>query len=188
MTTAVRHASTAFPWLSSPVYLSCNFWYQWFLYANFIMRISMSGILIMRLYLMYRCNRTLLITLCAMLIVELAIETTLIAEVIYGLKGRFNATDIILPADSLISTCVADGIKKWAWAYWVPVMVWESLLLALSLYRSAQQAREEAGTPRLMVVLLRDSVLYFGGALASILANFIVWKAQVTALFFALIP
>lgn len=160
----------------------CNFWYQWFLYANFIMRISMSGILIMRLYLMYRCNRTLLFTLCAMLIVELAIETTLIAEVIYNLK------DITLPADITISTCVAVGIKKWAWAYWVPVMVWESLLLALSLYRSAQQAREEAGTPRLMAVLLRDSVLYFGGALASILANFIVWRAQVMALFFALIP
>lgn len=58
-------------------------------------------------------------------------------------------------------------------------MIWESLLLALSLYKSAQQARAEEGTPHLMVVLLRDSILYFGGALATILANFIIWKSEV---------
>ncbi|TFY60837.1 hypothetical protein EVJ58_g4897 [Rhodofomes roseus] len=136
----------------------------------------------MRLYIMYRCNRALLITLCAIFVVELTVETTIIAEVIYNLK------DITLSIDIPVSGCVAVGIKQWAWAYWVPVMIWEALLLVLSLYRSAQQAREEAGTPHLMVVLLRDSVLYFGGALASILANFIVWKVQATALFFAFIP
>ncbi|KAI0725301.1 hypothetical protein C8Q72DRAFT_611925 [Fomitopsis betulina] len=39
-----------------------------------------------------------------------------------------------------------------------------------------------------MVVLLRDSVLYFGGALATILSNFIIWKSESQALFFALVP
>lgn len=78
--------------------------------------------------------------------------------------------------------CAAWNIKPYAWAYWVPTMVWEALLLVLSLYKSAQLAKEEEGTPRLMVVILRDSILYFGGALATILANFIIWRVQVRTL------
>lgn len=62
-------------------------------------------------------------------------------------------------------------------------MIWEALLLALSLYKSAQQVRAEEGTPHLMVVLLRDSVLYFGGALATILSNFIIWKSEVRTVY-----
>ncbi|KZT64147.1 hypothetical protein DAEQUDRAFT_732999 [Daedalea quercina L-15889] len=161
---------------------TCNFWFRWFMYTIIIGRISMSGILIMRLYLMYCCNRTFLITLCVLFVIELVIESTIIGEVIYALQ------DWALPMDITTPGCAATGIKPWAWVYWIPIMIWEALLLALSLYRSAQQAREEAGTPRLMIILLRDSILYFGGALASILANFIVWKVQVIALFFALIP
>lgn len=87
--------------------------------------------------------------------------------------------DLELPSSLPVTGCVAWNIKPYAWAYWVPTMIWESLLLALSLYKSARQAREEAGTPHLMVVILRDSILYFGGALATILANFIIWRAQV---------
>lgn len=46
-----------------------------------------SGILIMRLYIMYRCNRTFLITLCVLFVAELTVEIVIMAEVIYGLQG-----------------------------------------------------------------------------------------------------
>ena len=85
-----------------------------------------------------------------------------------------------LPGSIPVTGCVSvTGIKPYAWAYWVPTMIWETLLLVLSLYKSVQQTRREEGTPHLMVVILRDSILYFGGALATILANFIIWRAQV---------
>lgn len=49
--------------------------------------ISHLAILIMRLYIMYRCNRTFLITLCTLFVAELTIEIVIMAEVIYGLQG-----------------------------------------------------------------------------------------------------
>ncbi|PCH37112.1 hypothetical protein WOLCODRAFT_83447, partial [Wolfiporia cocos MD-104 SS10] len=113
---------------------SCTFWFKWFLYANIVTRVTISGILIMRVYVMYGCRRDLLIILCTLFVVELIAETVIFVE---------------------------------------------SLLFVLALVKFIQQLRPETHTPRLMAVLLMDSLLYFIGALCAILINFIAWMNEV---------
>ncbi|KZT02781.1 uncharacterized protein LAESUDRAFT_660846 [Laetiporus sulphureus 93-53] len=168
----------------------CKFWFNWFLYAYLLSRIIISAILIMRLYVMYRCDRRLLVGLCVLFLLEFATESAIICDVIYSLEGQsrmvHNDLDVHLSSYAVIGLrsqltgCIAIPTRSWAWAYWVPVLVFESVLFALSVIKTVQQSREDTSTPYLMMVLIRDSMFYFGGALAAILANFIVWKTQVS--------
>ena len=61
-----------------------------YLRAFLTMPISYIVILLMRLYIMYRCNRTFLVTLCTLFVVEITIEIVIMAEIIYGLHGEHS--------------------------------------------------------------------------------------------------
>ena len=61
------------------------------------------------------------------------------------------------------------------WAYWIPVLVVESLLFALAIIKALRIGLAESGTSPILNTLLRDSVVYFGGMLAIILVNLIIY-------------
>lgn len=86
------------------------------------------------------------------------------------------------PQFSKLTGCVPIVTQRYAWAYWLPVLVFESIMLSLSVVKSVRQAQEDTRTPYVMVVLLRDSVVYYGGIIGPILINCIVWKSKVCAL------
>lgn len=75
--------------------------------------------------------------------------------------------------------CIPTNVKPYAWTYWIPVLVFESILFLLALVKSIRRGRENAETPYLLIVLLRDSIIYYGGTLGIILTNFLVWKLKV---------
>jgi hypothetical protein len=61
--------------------------------------------------------------------------------------------------------CVPDGVPDYFFAFWLPIILFESLLCGLALYRGFQTFRA-AGTlfqsgRHLVAILIRDSVLYF---------------------------
>ena len=55
--------------------------------------------------------------------------------------------------------------------------MFESTLFVLAIIKAVQAGRNELHTPKILVVLLRDSVAYFGGILAIILTNLVIWAA-----------
>jgi hypothetical protein len=60
---------------------------------------------------------------------------------------------------------VPDGVPDYFFAFWLPIILFESLLCGLALYRGFQTFRA-AGTlfqsgRHLVAILIRDSVLYF---------------------------
>ena len=63
------------------------------------------------------------------------------------------------------------------WAYWVPMLVFETVLFALAIAKAFEEFRRQSHTPRILIMLFRDSVAYFGGVLAVILANLVIWSA-----------
>ena len=70
------------------------------------------------------------------------------------------------------------------WVYWVPKLGFESVVVALVILKVFEEARAERGTPRVLVVLLRDSLAYFSVILINLIANLLVWTlARVGHLF-----
>ncbi len=101
---------------------------------------------------------------------------SLILRFVVSILNNITAADLpeILPG------CIPDHVVSWAWAYWLPMLVFESGLFLLAIFRLLQLGfyKCDKRTSNLLVVLLRDSVMYFGGVLAVILANFVAWKAS----------
>ena len=63
------------------------------------------------------------------------------------------------------------------WAYWIPILTFESTLFVLATIKAIEVARHEFRTPKILAVLLRDSVAYFGGIVAIILTNLVISAA-----------
>ena len=73
----------------------------------------------------------------------------------------------INPFPGLTTTfCAATGIPKWFYAYWIPFLVFETLLFALAIVKGYSSfrgyvAKGPAGGRILIECLVHDSVLYF---------------------------
>ena len=57
------------------------------------------------------------------------------------------------------------------------MLVFQSILFVLAVVKSIQVAAAEYNTPKVMVVLLRDSAAYFGTILAILVVDITIWAA-----------
>ena len=72
------------------------------------------------------------------------------------------------------STACLTSQKVPTWALWVQSLAFESAAFGLAMFKVFQTARETWRTPKVLIVLLRDSVVYFGGIFAILCTNMIV--------------
>ena len=63
------------------------------------------------------------------------------------------------------------------------MMIFETLLCTLAIARSIRVAYVDKTSSRILAILVRDSMLYFGGAMLVILVNLIIWAAFRVGLF-----
>ena len=60
------------------------------------------------------------------------------------------------------------------WVQWIPYLAYESFIFGLAIYKSVLLARDQPETPWLIYVLLRDSIVFFGGTFSIVLVNSLV--------------
>ena len=68
--------------------------------------------------------------------------------------------------------------------FWLPMLSFESMLFVAALVKVVQVLRYGSHTPRILAVLLRDSVVYFGGISVIGVTNLIIWSAARVSKFF----
>ncbi|KAJ3518841.1 hypothetical protein NM688_g9384 [Phlebia brevispora] len=137
---------------------------------------SLIAILILRIYAMYDRNKRILWVLLTCLIGELIAELIMVGFIAVRLQTAH------LPAP--FTGCIPTHIAPWVWIYWLPMSIFESCLFLLAVAKAAQLTYTGEGrAPSLLVVLLRDSIIFYGGVLSVILTNFIVWKVGRPSLF-----
>ena len=75
-----------------------------------------------------------------------------------------------------IPGCLPNNRVPRVWAYWIPMTIFESVLFLMALAKTTYLfLHENQQTPGLMIVLLRDSVVSFGGVLTWIIVNLVLW-------------
>ena len=63
------------------------------------------------------------------------------------------------------------------WVYWVPLLGFESVIFVLAMYKGVEESRMGWSKPRVLDVLLRDSLIYFGAVFVNIVVNLLIWIA-----------
>ncbi|GBE77637.1 predicted protein [Sparassis crispa] len=160
------------------VMVNCHFFFQWAVYSPIPSSISLGIILISKLHAMYGCNRTLLAVMCTLLVVEI------VATAAAGGIAAYKMRAVTVAAHT---GCFPGNDYAYDWSFWVPPLGFEAFLFALALWKVVQEVRDDMQTSRLMVVLLRDSIFYFGAACTILLINFFVWLFR-PALLGAFVP
>lgn len=134
---------------------------------------------------MYDCNKRVLLALVAALTVEISSELIMVGFVAVRLQSTCSLLCMFVrplrrrsetPLPPTFTGCLPQHIVQWVWVYWLPMTAFESCLFLLAAAKAAHLlCFGEGSAPSLLIVLLRDSVMYFGGVLAVILTNLIVW-------------
>ena len=145
-------------------------------------------ILILRIYAMYSRNRTLLVVLLVMFLAQLALEmwilvpnalrsSGLLLSLFEGPIRRSRYESLVFTLPAIFTGCIPHNPAAYLWAYWIPMAVLEITLCILAVGKTIVMCRNSPRRPPILSVLLRDSVLYFGGVLTIIIANLVIWAS-----------
>ncbi|KAF5383063.1 hypothetical protein D9615_004822 [Tricholomella constricta] len=130
-------------------------------------------ILQMRLFALYSLNRKILALMLGCFIVSTAAS----AAVMGSILSQISADAIRLTPNLIF--CVPFNVSNHFFAFWIPMLAFESLLCGLALYKGYETFRSSSSPFRsgkhLVGILIRDSIFYFLVMFATYLTNLLVW-------------
>ncbi|KAF8068044.1 hypothetical protein FPV67DRAFT_1669904 [Lyophyllum atratum] len=130
-------------------------------------------ILQMRLYAMYSLNKKVLALMGSCFIIATAASAAVMGTVLSEMTAS------AVPLSSSLVFCVPKNISPHFFAFWIPMLAFESLLCGLALYKGYETFRSSGSHFRsgrhLVGILIRDSILYFLVMFATYLTNLLVW-------------
>ena len=131
---------------------------------------------------MYGCNRKVLIVLIAYLIGTVFFQIAMLNVIVFASSRALlhYSTLIFLLKKTLVLVnnigCFGINTLSYAYAYWIPVAIFETVLFLLALCKIVEYARRKEEAPNLMVILFRDSLLFFVAILMVSVLNCVMWK------------
>jgi len=129
-------------------------------------------ILQVRLYALYYLNKKILALMVICFLSASATSAYVIAATLTDLRVRTE----IVPG---VPFCVPVNVPHRLFAFWIPIIAFESLLCAMALYRGLQGISGSGSIfrsgRRLVAILVRDSILFFFVVLAAYSANLLVF-------------
>ncbi|KAJ6576033.1 hypothetical protein DFH09DRAFT_1150238 [Mycena vulgaris] len=136
-------------------------------------------ILQMRLYALYFLNKKVLALMIATFLLSSTSSAVIMGRALAGITARAHP----LPGTTF---CYPIGVPDYFFAFWIPIIGFESLLCGLALYRGFQTFRASGSLfqsgKKLVGILVRDSVLYFLVMFATYFTNMLVWVIAPTNL------
>jgi len=150
----------------------CLRWYRWQGWTGVISFVIAELILQLRLYALYLLDKRVLILMAASSLLAVAASAGVMGSVL----ARITATSHPF---SGYHFCIADNISDHFYAFWIPMLVSESVLCGLAVFRFFQNCHRGSTVfqtgRRLVENLIRDSVFYFVVMFATYLANTILF-------------
>jgi len=147
----------------------CSRFFHWQNTGASLQVVTTHIILELRLYAMYGSSKRILMLFLLLTSCEVTVMGVVFGTPKPGLIGTNN------PKNGLFLCADGDPVNAhWITYYWTAILIIESILLSLSLYKAYLHHKTGAGGG-LMKVLTRDSVLYFIFIFWIYLANQIIW-------------
>jgi len=152
----------------------CLHFFHWQGWTGLIACMIAEVILQMRIYALYFLDKRVLAVMVAMFIISSATSAAIMGTVL----SRVTAVSQPLPG---IIFCKPDNVAGYFFAFWIPIIIFESLLCALALFRGFQTFHRSASVSlyqsgkHLVAILIRDSVLYFLVMFAAYFTCLLVW-------------
>ncbi|KAI0765034.1 hypothetical protein C8Q74DRAFT_1205302 [Fomes fomentarius] len=163
--------------LTNSVRFLCIHWFRWQGWTGVITFIIAEMILQLRLYALYFCDKRILAT-TTFVCLGAAVGSSYVMGHVLSL---ITAYAVKLP-DTGSTVCVPFGLPDNFYAFWIPMLISESVLCGLALFRGFKSYRPadnvlQSGR-RIIEILVRDSVYYFVIMFATYLTNAIIFLTR----------
>jgi len=160
----------------------CFAWATFAIFAGISSAFVVEVILQVRLYALYRQNKTIILVVSTLFVVQI---TTMITIALSKLKP--DAGLLMIPGfDSHLPICSSIIPDKF-FAFWIPVMTFDFILLVLVTSRAIVHHRSLSdnswSSSVLMSILVRDSLFYFVCNFSIFLITTLVWLLGPSTLF-----
>jgi len=137
----------------------CLHWWRWGGGSGLLTFALAQLILQLRLYALYNRSKKILALMLGTFIAALAASSTLLG---LSFVGSNSVPSHMIPG---LPFCVPGGDLHLFYTFWIPLLISESLLCGLAVYRGIYLHRLHGSTfrsgNRLVEFLIRDSVVYF---------------------------
>ncbi|KZT38216.1 hypothetical protein SISSUDRAFT_1062148 [Sistotremastrum suecicum HHB10207 ss-3] len=159
----VRHQKLLLP--ASDDESRCQYWLgSWTSGTHTAEIFIIQMILSYRIYAVYECNRRLLIYLSILLLCTSTAATATLSMQVQATKGTLTNE----PAPG-IYICDVTAKLKFIWAYWIPILIFESVVFALMAHKALNQWGVRLLQPKaspsigekMVAILFYDSFIYF---------------------------
>ncbi|KAH7341981.1 hypothetical protein B0J17DRAFT_746068 [Rhizoctonia solani] len=153
---------------NSPPYSVCQKWIHFEGAAGIIAKAAAEMIMIFRLYALYRGSRIMLVLLvlgsmCNLTTMSVLMQLGLQQITIYERPG------------SWYKGCHPVGLPNWFWGYYISPLIFETILLLLTLYKTIGHIRSKVTHTPVIQLFVRDGVAYFGVMFCTLLSNALIW-------------
>ncbi|KDR67501.1 hypothetical protein GALMADRAFT_258089 [Galerina marginata CBS 339.88] len=153
--------------LSIPV---CVFYLRWLVITITVTNAVVEGILVARVWAVYRQNKLILIITLGFYFGGIATLTGLTIKDYVG-EGVSAVDDFnVLPG------CYASSVPAIIAGYWIAPVIIESFLFALIVAKSFSWKKDNGQTPRALTLLARDSTIYFLIIFVLLITNLFVFE------------
>jgi len=136
-------------------------------------------ILQLRLYALYFLDKKVLF----FMVVSFIATSTCSAFIMGHVLSNFTVQAHVIPD---FPFCIPINVPHYLFAFWIPILAFESLLCGMALFRGFQAFRYRQNVLRagrhLVTLLLRDSIIYYLIVFVAYLTNLLLWSSGQVAL------
>ncbi|KAI0371864.1 hypothetical protein BV20DRAFT_940904 [Pilatotrama ljubarskyi] len=151
----------------------CLSWFRWQGWTGVITFIVAELILQLRLYALYFRDKRVLACMLTICLGAAASSAFVMGDAL----AHITSVAVTLPSGSTV--CVPTGLPSHFYAFWIPMLVSESVLCGLALFRGFQSYSPGSTVfqsgKRIIEILVRDSLFYFVIIFATYLTNTIIF-------------
>jgi len=150
----------------------CLRFFRWQGWTGLISCLLAEGILQIRLYALYSLDKKIL----ALMLTSFVLCSASSAYVMGTVLSSITASAFPVPGGKF---CVPQGVPTHFYAFWIPMLSFETLLCILAVVRAVQMYQPSRSLfhsgRQLVAVLVRDSLMYFLVIFATYLTCLLVW-------------
>ncbi|KAI8986869.1 hypothetical protein BD414DRAFT_415802 [Trametes punicea] len=155
----------------------CLSWFKWQGWTGVITFVIAELILQLRLYALYFRDKRILVCMATVCLGAAASSAYVMGRAL----SRISSVAVTLPQTGS-TVCVPSGLPNDFYAFWIPMLISESVLCGLALLRGFQSYRPGSNMfqngKRIIEILVRDSLFYFVIIFATYLVNTILFLTR----------
>jgi len=153
----------------------CRFWFRWQGWTAVCSCMIAQSILQVRLYALYFLDKKILFIMVVGFVATSACSAAIMGNVLSKITVRSH----LIPG---FPFCTPLSFPTYLYAFWIPILAFESLLCGMALFRGFQAFRYRQSVfhagRQLVTLLLRDSIVYYLVVFVTYLVTLLLWSTS----------